>query len=579
MAMLLGPSFSSAEPDLPPPYRPRSHGYSHSVAAVPAEGGHQVYSHSRAASVDGHTPAIAKLTPQPSPAYWYPPDWYGWCTAPPPPPPPPPPQRLPPHLWPAPLDPRLLAKGGGVPWHGPHGMKSSSAPGVYTPAPMHMGLWMEVGHSVAPPAMTETMSSMDLSYGPPLGVGPPWSPLDAHTRPPGAQRARAVTIASNIRFRGPPRKPRRSGNTLWVGNLPSIDILTLRDFFAAGLRGAAEELESVFFMSRSSCAFVNYRSESACVQAAERFRGSNCHGNVLTCRVRRSLPVSSSSSSSSSVLDTSGPASVDTSHGPVIVSSTPVEPKPPHPKAPPPGSGDGSRRASVRGMMKPCSPPDRFFILKSLTNDDLDWSTSANVYLIFSTNKTGCFYGHARMNSPIAERPSSDPSSPVVGTFSPDTIRVIPTAATSQVPAGRIVDDGMRGTLYWEMVSTAQDETVLSGNPANGDASSNSDDSSPSTRTRSSSGSTQVPASTSTSTSTSLTSAASNHNSTLDDVNDGGCGRPFEVSWLCTNPLPFIRTRNLKNPYNANKEVKVARDGTEIEPSVGGHLLRLFAEG
>lgn len=40
--------------------------------------------------------------------------------------------------------------------------------------------------------------------------------------------------------------------------------------------------------------------------------------------------------------------------------------------------------------------------------------------------------------------------------------------------------------------------------------------------------------------------------------------------------MPFIRTRHLRNPWNANREVKISRDGTEVEPVVGERLLAEF---
>jgi hypothetical protein len=50
-------------------------------------------------------------------------------------------------------------------------------------------------------------------------------------------------------------------------------------------------------------------------------------------------------------------------------------------------------------------------------------------------------------------------------------------------------------------------------------------------------------------------------------------GRPFRVDWIRTTHLPFIRTRHLRNPWNNGREVKVSRDGTELEPSIGRQLL------
>ena len=53
-------------------------------------------------------------------------------------------------------------------------------------------------------------------------------------------------------------------------------------------------------------------------------------------------------------------------------------------------------------------------------------------------------------------------------------------------------------------------------------------------------------------------------------------GRPFKIEWISTVRLPFYRTRGLRNPWNANREVKIARDGTELEPSIGKRLVQMF---
>lgn len=52
-----------------------------------------------------------------------------------------------------------------------------------------------------------------------------------------------------------------------------------------------------------------------------------------------------------------------------------------------------------------------------------------------------------------------------------------------------------------------------------------------------------------------------------------GWGESFKIEWLCTDRLPFYRTRHLRNPWNHDREIKVSRDGTELEPSVGQQLL------
>lgn len=51
-------------------------------------------------------------------------------------------------------------------------------------------------------------------------------------------------------------------------------------------------------------------------------------------------------------------------------------------------------------------------------------------------------------------------------------------------------------------------------------------------------------------------------------------GTPFKVEWLHTRRLPFHAVRRLRNPWRDNRQVKVSRDGTELEPGVGAQLLQ-----
>ncbi|KAF9240211.1 YT521-B-like domain-containing protein [Melanogaster broomeanus] len=68
-----------------------------------------------------------------------------------------------------------------------------------------------------------------------------------------------------------------------------------------------------------------------------------------------------------------------------------------------------------------------------------------------------------------------------------------------------------------------------------------------------------------------------------DEGRDTGWGETFKIEWLCTARLPFHRARHLRNPWNHDREIKVSRDGTELEPGVGQQLieewLTLAADG
>lgn len=60
-----------------------------------------------------------------------------------------------------------------------------------------------------------------------------------------------------------------------------------------------------------------------------------------------------------------------------------------------------------------------------------------------------------------------------------------------------------------------------------------------------------------------------------DSAKDDGpvWGESFKIEWIRTERLPFHRTKHLRNPWNHDREVKVSRDGTELEPTVGQSLL------
>ena len=129
----------------------------------------------------------------------------------------------------------------------------------------------------------------------------------------------------------------------------------------------------------------------------------------------------------------------------------------------------------------------------------------------------------------------------------PDIPRSIPTAATEFAPKGRIIDDSARGTIFWEaepieeeLVRIIDQEIHDPGDVEKTDE--HTDDAED----------------------TALSSEAQ------------AFGKPFKIEWISTNRLPFYRTRGLRNPWNANREVKIARDGTEIETSVGRRLVQMF---
>lgn len=112
----------------------------------------------------------------------------------------------------------------------------------------------------------------------------------------------------------------------------------------------------------------------------------------------------------------------------------------------------------------------------------------------------------------------------------------VPTDATEYVPKGRILHDPTRGTIFWEIYQDGSEKALDN-----------------------------------------ETSVFDGQDGALnEEEEERAWGKPFRVEWLSTSRLPFHRIRGLRNPWNSNREVKIARDGTEIEPSVGQRLIGLF---
>lgn len=149
------------------------------------------------------------------------------------------------------------------------------------------------------------------------------------------------------------------------------------------------------------------------------------------------------------------------------------------------------------------------------------------------------------MTSPISSQPASASASTKLQPKTKDLDsgpKSIPTPATQWAPKGRIVDDSARGTIFWEVDNTpdqTEEEAAIDG-------------------------------------------AASAQQSKQEEMETGSqrqrqeWGKSFQVDWISTNRLPFYRTRGLRNPWNENREIKIARDGTEIEPSIGQRLVQMF---
>ena len=172
---------------------------------------------------------------------------------------------------------------------------------------------------------------------------------------------RQSSLSQSSAPRGPPRKPKQSGHALWVGNLPpATNVIELKDYFS---REATNEIESVFLISKSNCAFVNYRTEETCAAAMARFHDTRFKGVRLVCRLRRTTKTA---------VGTADP--IQASVEPPTTDLVPSQDEGTETKQDLARDTDETRKESD-GETK-----DRFFILKSLTMEDLESSVRNGIW-------------------------------------------------------------------------------------------------------------------------------------------------------------------------------------------------------
>ncbi|KAI9339168.1 YT521-B-like domain-containing protein [Zopfochytrium polystomum] len=237
----------------------------------------------------------------------------------------------------------------------------------------------------------------------------------------------------------------------WVGNLPEhTNDREIRMFFETEC-----SVKTLNYVQRTHSCFLQFESDDEADRFISTFDGVCFQGHKLICRIRQ-------------------------------ISQTQFSPPP-----------------ALTDMLR---YKDRFFIVKSLSVEDIRislqtglwatqlknepvlnraYATSNNVFLIFSVNKSGQFFGYARMESPI----QADESIPEIAWASIDAVK---------------------------------------GNAEN------------------------------------------------DNFIRGRWGRPFKIRWINTRLIAFSRVAGVRNSWNSNKPVHVARDVTEVEPNAASVVIQEF---
>lgn len=540
--------------------------------------------------------------------------------------------------------------------------------------------------------------------------------------PPGHNRLSSSERPLIRRSYHPNPPPNRSEWVMWVGNVPSDATHdevwrffnqppdpSLEDSLHDYSRGNHQSgVLSVFLISRSCCAFVNFDSEVRLQQTIRRFNGKALRPDDprclrLVCRVRRKdddLKAGVGGQRGMGVHSRwikeqkAKAEAEDSGHG------IPTLPTPPSDRLTPEFSElslSGDQEAIKQRTAKYSSSsgsyastnssilthyfPQRYFILKSLTQYDLDLSvekglwatqkhnegildqafrTSQDVFLFFSVNKSGEFYGYARMAGPVRQGEhrvswatrtmdstgsSRSSLSPVSGRgvavsplnpelpttptrpsqskgqgsafFSPGSTRVVqesplplsnelrkpdaeygpyspPNAGAREQaqsapgdvgpPRSKVAPLGMKFSLDQQLPRRVPSSPSPVGSNSGSDF--ELDPTAPIRAIRSpGSRSSDVQEGAGGSKMSSLLQVVTEEEEKGDDEGSSGgkegggeeqeeiWGESFKIEWLCTEKLPFHRTRHLRNPWNHDREVKVSRDGTELEPTIGRRLV------
>jgi YT521-B-like domain len=165
------------------------------------------------------------------------------------------------------------------------------------------------------------------------------------------------------------------GHAIWIGNLPpQTDLLSLVHHVCKEAGG----LESLFLISKSNCAFANFKDEQTCVEAQQKLHDSKFQSIRLVSRLRKSTVEGAAGVTAPTGPAAASPSQSNLEASPVVVTSDSREASPLASQAGEAKADPGSEGASQK---------DKFFILKSLTVEDLELSVRTGIWATQSHNE------------------------------------------------------------------------------------------------------------------------------------------------------------------------------------------------
>ena len=355
----------------------------------------------------------------------------------------------------------------------------------------------------------------------------------------------------------------RGEHALWVGNIPpNTTIMRLRDYFSDAMP-SQYDLLSVSYNPDARYAFVNFRTESARMLAIQQAASQLVEGRRLDCRVRQN-------GSSRSRKVNYGLGSGE--------SSPPISISPDQPSCLRQKVEELSHFPEAAGTQ---FGKEKYFIIKSYSLETLyqslgsgSWQVpkrhverlnhafqaASKVYLVFSVNGSGHFFGYATMRAEIS-------TEDVLGTHAREA------NVQDNVEPGPIDSDhdsASASTSRRQSLSscgTTSSAGSISYEPERRKIIWHAPQAPGSSRERSTSDALSLPPITNTNPFESPSSDSLD--STLANFT-----MPCRIKWLSTQSIPFEEVRGLRNPWNSNKEVHIARNVTPVEPNAATALLR-----
>lgn len=149
----------------------------------------------------------------------------------------------------------------------------------------------------------------------------------------------------------------------------------------------AEGLESLFLISKSNCAFANYRDETSCLDAQQKLHESKFQSVRLVSRLRKNTV-----EGASGITAPTGPAAT-TPQPPAAPETTEkvhldtVETQLSRSETATPSVASGSE-TNTPAVVEAATQKDKFYILKSLTVEDLELSVRTGIWATQSHNET-----------------------------------------------------------------------------------------------------------------------------------------------------------------------------------------------